>query len=224
MTTDFTKNAGGSVLVEVGETKVLCTAMVEESVPRFLLNSGRGWVTSEYDMLPSATRSRYQREARRGGIKGRTSEIQRLIGRSLRACVDMEKLGERTVYIDCDVLQADGGTRTASITGGFVALYLACRNLVLQGRIEENPIQFFVAAVSVGVVQGKTVVDLDYQKDSNADVDMNIVMDESGRLIEIQGTAEKVPFTRNRLSEMLKRAGKAIDGIVSYQKKVLKVT
>jgi ribonuclease PH len=223
ITPDYTEFALGSVLVEVGKTKVLCTAMVEESVPKFLADTGSGWVTAEYDMLPSSTPSRNKRAARRGAIKGRTSEIQRLIGRALRAGINLSKLGPRTVYIDCDVMQADGGTRTASVNGGFSALYLACRALVKNGTLEENPITRHIGAVSVGIVDGKTVVDLDYRKDSTAEVDMNVIMDEKGRIIEIQGTAEHNPFTRSSLNSMVAQAWKSIEKIITYQKKALNI-
>jgi len=219
----FTEYANGSVLVSCGRTKVLCTAMVEESVPRFLLNTGSGWVTAEYNMLPSSTPNRSAREGRRGGVRGRTSEIQRLIGRSLRAAVDLDKLGQRTVYLDCDVLQADGGTRTASVNGAFSALYAACSGLVSRGIIEEHPVFRVIGAVSVGIVNGKVNVDLDYGMDSSAEVDMNVVMDESGRLIEIQGTAEITPFSRNKLNEMVNAAWKVISKIIKKQKKLLNI-
>jgi ribonuclease PH len=223
MKKDYAGYAPGSVLIEMGSTKVICTAMPDNSVPRFLLNSGTGWVTAEYDMLPSATPTRYPREARRGGIKGRTSEIQRLIGRSLRAGIDLAKLGERTIHIDCDVLEADGGTRTASVNGGFVALYSCCQSLVRLGALETNPIEFFVGAMSVGIVEGEIVVDLDYEKDSMAEVDMNVVMDELGRIIEIQGTAEHKPFARARLNKMVAAAADAIKAVIEEQKRVLGV-
>lgn len=221
--TEYTEHAEGSVLVECGKTKVLCTAMVEESVPPFLLKSGTGWVTAEYNMLPSATSRRYVREARRGSIKGRTSEIQRLIGRSLRAVIDTKLLGRRTIYLDCDVLQADGGTRTASVNGAFTALYLACSALVSRGTVTENPVHSVLGAVSVGIVDGKIEVDLDYEMDSRADVDMNVVMNESGGVIEIQGTAEQHPFSRNRLKALVDAAWGAINIIIQKQKRCLKI-
>ena len=220
---DYTEFAEGSVLVECGRTKILCTAMVDESVPPFLLHSGSGWVTAEYNMLPSSTPKRNIREGRRGAIKGRTSEIQRLIGRSLRAAVDMKELGPRTIYLDCDVLQADGGTRTASINGSFTALYMACAELVSKGVIDNNPVFRVVGAVSVGIVGGRTHIDLDYEKDSSAEVDMNVVMDDKGRLIEIQGTAEHKPFSRAKLNEMVNAAWIAIDKIIKKQKRMLKI-
>jgi len=191
----FTRYAEGSVLVSFGETRVLCNATVEESVPPFLRGREQGWVTAEYAMLPRATHQRSPRESIRGKVGGRTHEIQRLIGRSLRAVIDLEKLGERSVQIDCDVLQADGGTRTASITGAYVALCLAVKQLQADGLIAENPITTSVAAVSVGVVDGVPVLDLDYPEDSTADVDMNYVITGDGRFVEVQGTAEEVPFT-----------------------------
>jgi len=219
----FTDYADGSVLIEMGGTRVLCSAMVEETVPPFLEESSCGWVTAEYSLLPSATPHRTSREGRKGGgVRGRTGEIQRIIGRALRAAVDLEALGERTIYIDCDVLQADGGTRTASINGGFVALALACRRLKDSGVIDHDPLRRFVGAVSVGIVRGRIVVDMDYEKDSAADVDMNVVMDEGGRIVEIQGTAEGgMPFSRTRLQEMLGVAWKAVQRIIRAQKRVL---
>lgn len=221
--TDYTEYADGSILITAGKTKVICTAMVSESVPRFLMKSGKGWVTAEYNMLPSATPDRSPRADRRGSLPGRTSEIQRLIGRSLRASIDMEKLGERSITIDCDVIQADGGTRTASISGGFVALYLACQKLVSNGKLEENPITSFVAAISIGIVDGKLVADLDYAHDSTAEVDMNVVMNDQGNLIEVQGTAEGKAFSRSQLNKMVKEAGGCIMKIIDKQKKVLNV-
>lgn len=221
---NFPTQADGSVLIEMGSTKVICTAMIEEGVPRFLMDSGTGWVTAEYNMLPASTTKRNPREGRRGGVKGRTYEIQRLIGRSLRSCINLDGLGQRTIYIDCDVVQADGGTRTAAVNGGFAALYLACRNLVRKKVIRTDPINFYIGAVSVGIVNKKILVDLDYEHDRSADVDMNIVMDEFGRLIEVQGTAEGEPFTRTRLSRMITEAHKAIQDIIKKQKKVLDIT
>ena len=191
----FTRYAEGSVLVSFGETRVLCNASVEEKVPPFLRGQGKGWVTAEYSMLPRATHSRSSREATRGKVGGRTHEIQRLIGRSLRAVVDLEKLGERSILIDCDVIQADGGTRTASITGAFVALSLAIKGLIDQGKIIESPLTGTVSAISVGIVDGIPLLDVDYSEDSQADVDMNYVITGDGRFVEVQGTAEEVPFT-----------------------------
>ncbi len=191
----YTRYAEGSVLVSFGETRVLCNASVEEKVPPFLRGQGKGWVTAEYSMLPRATHTRNAREAARGKIGGRTHEIQRLIGRSLRAVVDLEKLGERSILIDCDVLQADGGTRTASITGAYVALSLALNGLVTKGLLSQSPLMDSVSAISVGIVDGKALLDVDYSEDSQADVDMNYVITGDGRFVEVQGTAEEVPFT-----------------------------
>jgi ribonuclease PH len=211
--------AEGSALIEVGGTKVICTASVEERVPMFLRNKGTGWVTAEYAMLPRATNTRTQRETQRPS--GRTQEIQRLIGRSLRAVVDMKLLGERQIFIDCDVIQADGGTRCAAITGGYVALALACRRLLSQGVVKTSPIVSEVAAVSVGVVAGATVLDLAYAEDSVADVDMNIVCTGAGKFIEIQGTAEHAPFTRDQMDEMLAVAEKGMQQLFMIQRYAL---
>lgn len=221
MTAGFIKYPQGSVLIEVGDTRVLCSAMVEEKVPPFLKGSGSGWVTAEYSLLPSSTETRTTREAARGKISGRTSEIQRLIGRSLRAVVDMQSLGERTIWIDCDVIQADGGTRTASITGSFVALYLALQKLKADGLIESLPIKDYVAAISVGIVNGHPVLDLEYVEDSAADVDMNVVMTGRGAFVEIQGTAEGEPFDRRELDTLLALAGNGIQQLIMQQKQVL---
>src|SRR5262245_16694280 len=201
--TGYTKHAEGAALIEMGETRVLCTATVEERVPSFLKNKGVGWVTAEYAMLPRATENRTPRETGRGGPSGRTHEIQRLIGRSLRSVVDMAALGERSVTIDCDVLQADGGTRTASITGGFVALALALNKLVESGKITRAPLRDYVAAISVGVVGDRVLLDLDYGEDSAAEVDMNVVLTGDGRFVEIQGTAETEPFAQETMSRLL---------------------
>jgi ribonuclease PH len=211
------KHAEGSVLFEMGETKVVCAASVESRVPPFLKGTGKGWVTAEYSMLPRATDTRTAREGRTGKVQGRTYEIQRLIGRSLRAVVDFETLGERTITLDCDVLQADGGTRTASINGSWLALWQACSRLASQGVITGNPVKEPVAAISVGIVGGRIVTDLDYAEDSSADVDMNVVMTGSGALIEVQGTAEGAPFTRARLDSMLEAAMRACRKIVRVQ-------
>jgi ribonuclease PH len=221
MTAGFLKYPQGSVLIEAGDTRVLCSAMVEDKVPPFLKGSGSGWVTAEYSLLPSSTETRTAREATRGRISGRTSEIQRLIGRSLRAVVDMEALGERTVWIDCDVIQADGGTRTASITGSFVALYLALQKLKADGVIEKWPIKDYVAAISVGIVEGNPVLDLEYVEDFVADVDMNVVMTGSGAFVEIQGTAEGETFDRQQLDTLLALAEKGIKQLILQQKQVL---
>lgn len=217
----FLKHPDGSVLIETGDTRVLCSAMVEERVPPFLKGSNSGWVTAEYSLLPASTETRSTREAARGKISGRTSEIQRLIGRSLRAVVDMEKLGERTIWIDCDVIQADGGTRTASVTGSFVALYLALKKLKDKGTIEDIPIKDYVAAISVGIVEGIPVLDLEYVEDSGADVDMNVVMTGGGDFIEIQGTGEKSVFSRQDLDVLLGLAQKGIQELIVLQKNIL---
>ncbi len=221
ITRGIMKNAEGSALIEMGDTKVLCTATVEESVPRFLKDTGKGWVTTEYAMLPRATTERVRRDSVRGKIGGRSHEIQRIIGRVLRAVIDFEKLGERSITIDCDVLQADGGTRTASITGGFVALSEACSYLVKEGLVEETPINDYIAAVSVGTVNDKLVLDLNYEQDSSAEVDMNIAMTGAGLLVEVQGTAEGEPFSKNRLTEMIKLAEKGIKELIKKQKEAL---
>lgn len=204
---NFTKHAAGSVLIKWGDTWVLCTASVEDKVPPFLRDTGRGWITAEYSMLPSSTGGgRKDRDIKKLKMDARSSEIQRLIGRSLRAAVDMTKLGERQIIIDCDVLQADGGTRCASITGGMIALEIAIKKLIKAGVIKENPIIHRVAAVSVGVCEGKATLDLDYQHDSTAEVDLNVIMTDDGRFVELQGCAEHKPFTDKHLSEMLKLA------------------
>ena len=216
------KHAEGSVLFELGETKVVCAASVEDRVPPFLRGTGKGWVTAEYAMLPRATTTRGQREGRTGKVQGRTQEIQRLIGRSLRAVVDLESLAERTIIVDCDVLQADGGTRTASINGAWIALWRACSRLAGSGAIPKNPVREPVAAVSVGMCGGRVLVDLDYAEDSVAGVDMNVVMTGSGNLIEVQGTAEGDPFTRDQLDRMLEAAERAGRRILRVQKEWMK--
>ena len=221
ITRNFTMHAEGSVLIEFGHTKVICTASVEERVPPFLRGKEEGWVTAEYGMLPRSTSSRMRREASGGKQGGRTLEIQRLIGRSLRAVVDMKKLGERSITIDCDVIQADGGTRTASITGGFVALADAINQLMADGQLEENPLTGRVASVSVGIYQGTPVLDLDYPEDSNAETDMNVVMDDNGHFIEVQGTAEGHPFSRDEMNAMLGLAGSGIDALLAKQEQAL---
>ena len=221
LTRDYTMHAEGSVLVEFGNTKVLCNASVEERVPGFLRGRGQGWVTAEYGMLPRSTGERMGREAARGRQGGRTLEIQRLIGRSLRAVVDLKKLGERTITVDCDVIQADGGTRTASITGGYVALADAIRHLMAKGRLEHDPLNGQVASVSVGIYKGTPVLDLDYAEDSNAETDMNVVMTDSGQFIEIQGTAEGHPFSEAEMNAMLALARKGIAELTAAQKQVL---
>lgn len=221
LTRGFTRHAEGSVLVEFGDTRVLCNASVEDRVPPWLRNKGRGWVTAEYGMLPRATGSRTDREATRGRQQGRTIEIQRLIGRGLRAAVDLEALGERRVVVDCDVLQADGGTRTAAITGGYVALADAIQTLLDKRRIRRNPLHGHIAAVSVGIHQGMPVVDLDYAEDSEAETDMNVIMNEAGHFIEVQGTAEGHAFRRTELDSMLDLAAAGIDELVAAQRLAL---
>jgi len=215
------KNAEGSALIEMGDTKVLCSATVEEKVPPFLRDTGKGWVTTEYAMLPRATTERVRRDSVRGRIGGRSHEIQRIIGRALRAVIDLDKLGERSITIDCDVLQADGGTRTASITGAFVALSEAVLFLSTEGLVEDNPIKDFIAAVSVGIIDNKLALDFDYEQDSHAEVDMNVAMTGAGLLVEVQGTAEGKPFSKNRLTEMIKLAEKGIKELIKKQKEVL---
>ncbi len=219
----YTRHAEGSVLIECGDTKVLCTASVEEKVPGFLKGRGQGWVTAEYGMLPRSTNTRMDREAARGKQSGRTQEIQRLIGRALRAVVDMKALGERTIQIDCDVIQADGGTRTASITGAYVALQDAVTFLLDKKLIAATPIMDAVAAVSVGIYQGAPVLDLDYAEDSNCDTDMNVVMTGKGGMVEVQGTAEGVPFTRDELSALLEHAQNGIGQLIVAQRAALAV-
>src|SRR5918995_298596 len=221
LTPDFLVHAEGSVLVEAGKTKVICTASVEDRVPPFLRNTGKGWVTAEYGMLPRATSTRTQREATAGKVGGRTQEIQRLIGRSLRSVMRLPELGERTVWVDCDVIQADGGTRTASITGGFVAMVLALQRLRESGVLKAIPVQDHVAATSVGVVSGVPMLDLAYDEDSKADVDMNVVKTGDGRFIEVQGTAEGPPFERRALDELIALADAGIRQLVALQKTVI---
>lgn len=222
ITRHYTKHAEGSVLVEFGETKVLCNATVDETVPRFLKGQNQGWVTAEYGMLPRATNSRTQREAAKGKQTGRTMEIQRLIARSLRAMIDLKVLGEYTITLDCDVIQADGGTRTASITGACVALNDAINTMLANGQIKQNPIKSLVAAVSVGIVEGEAICDLEYIEDSNAQTDMNVVMTDDGRIIEIQGTAEGEPFSHDELLKLLDLAKNGITTIIKAQKQALK--
>lgn len=221
LTRQYTCHAEGSVLVEFGRTKVLCTASVTDGVPRFLKGQGQGWVTAEYGMLPRSTHSRMDREAAKGKQSGRTQEIQRLIGRSLRACVDMKKLGENTINIDCDVLQADGGTRTASITGAAVALADALSWLLEKKKIKEDPLIGLVASVSVGICKGEPVLDLDYDEDSGADTDMNVVMTQQGGFVEIQGTAEHEPFTLEQQQALLQLARDGIAELVKKQQQAL---
>ena len=219
--TNYLLTAEGCALIEVGNTRVLCAASIEDTVPAFLRNSGKGWVTAEYSMLPRATATRTPREITKGRASGRTLEIQRLIGRSLRAVVDMNLLGERSVIVDCDVLQADGGTRTASITGAFIALSIALQRLVDFGTLKSFPIRDHVAATSVGIVSGETLLDLCYEEDSQADVDMNIVMTGAGRFIEIQSTAEKKPFDDAQLAALLDLGRKGVRDLVELQRKAL---
>lgn len=218
---DFTKHAEGSVLVAFGDTRVLCTASVVENVPRFLKGSGKGWLTAEYGMLPRSTHDRIDREASRGKQGGRTLEIQRLIGRSLRAAVDLKAMGERTIYIDCDVIQADGGTRTASITGSCIALAKACEYMVKRKMVKKNPFQQLIASVSVGIYQGHPILDLDYNEDSNADTDMNVIMNEEGKFIEIQGTAEEQAFSLPELNDMLEYAKQGIESLIAKQQAIV---
>ena len=216
--TDYLLTAEGSALIEVGNTRVLCAASIEETVPPFLRGSGKGWVTAEYSMLPRATATRTAREISKGRASGRTMEIQRLIGRSLRSVIDMDALGERSIILDCDVLQADGGTRTAAITGAYIALSAAIRQLVKFGALKKSPIRDFVAATSVGLIRGTPMLDLCYEEDSQADVDMNVVMTGSGQFVELQATAEKTAFDDAQMSEMLALARRGIAELVTIQK------
>ncbi len=220
-TRNYTKHAEGSVLVEFGDTKVICTVSIDESVPPFLRDKGQGWITAEYGMLPRSTGSRMRRESASGKQSGRTQEIQRLIGRSLRAVVDLEKLGARTLQIDCDVIQADGGTRTASITGAFVALHDALQGLQASGKLAEWPLRDFIAAISVGIYNGQAVLDLDYDEDSDCETDMNVVMTGSGGFVEIQGTAEGMPFSRDEMNAMLDLANSGIRQLIEQPQAVL---
>lgn len=221
ITRHYTKHAEGSVLVEFGDTKVICTVSVETGIPRFLKGSGQGWLTAEYGMLPRSTGERMQRESAKGKQSGRTQEIQRLIGRSLRAALDLKKLGENTLHIDCDVIQADGGTRTASITGATVALIDALAVMKERGLIKSDPFKHFIAAVSVGIYQGEAVLDLDYLEDSKAETDLNVVMTDAGGFIEVQGTAEGAPFQSDELNNMLALAKQGIEQIFTLQKQAL---
>ncbi|NMA82430.1 MAG: ribonuclease PH [Epulopiscium sp.] len=221
MTLHYIKHPEGSVLIEMGETKIICNASIEDKVPHFKKGSGEGWITAEYDMLPRATHTRNIRDIHRLKQNKRTVEIQRLIGRALRSVVDLTVIGERTITIDCDVIQADGGTRTASITGAYVALYLACKKLLDQNQIQAMPMVSYVAAVSVGIVQGQPLLDLCYEEDSQADVDMNVIMNDKGEFIEIQGTAEKHPFSRVQLDQLLQLGEKGIQELIKIQKKAL---
>ncbi len=221
ITRGYTKFAEGSVLIEMGDTKVICTATVEEKVPPFLKGENKGWVTAEYSMLPRATSVRTIREAARGRLGGRTQEIQRLIGRAIRSIMDLGALGERTIWLDCDVIQADGGTRTASITGSFVALMDALQCLVNRGQLEKLPVTDCLAAISVGKVAGEMLLDLDYEEDSKAEVDMNVVMTGNGKIVEIQGTAEEQPFTKEELDVLMDYAAKGIRELILAQKQSL---
>jgi len=221
ITTGYIKTADGSVLIEMGDTRVICTAKLEERVPPFLRNSGKGWITAEYGMLPGSSQVRIGRESARGGVGGRTHEIQRLIGRSLRAVADLKSLGERSVWIDCDVIQADGGTRTASITGAYVALIEAVRRWLERGIVATDPIKDAVAAVSIGMVDRRILLDLCYEEDSKADVDMNFVMTGSGKFIEVQGTAESAPFTRKQMERMSEIAQQGIKELLKAQKNAI---
>jgi len=221
VTRNYISHADGSVFIEMGKTRIVCTAIVEDKVPRFLAGKGSGWITAEYDMIPGAAPQRIVRAQTTGRINGRTHEIQRLIGRSLRAVVDLNKIGERTVWIDCDVIEADGGTRTASITGSFIALFDCMHSMIEKKIIDTIPIENFLAAVSVGIVDGEILVDLCFEEDSRAQVDMNVVMDSKGELIEVQSTAELKPFSREDFDKMLEKATSAIKEIIEIQKKIL---
>lgn len=220
--TGFMEYAEGSCLLQAGNTKVICTASVEDGVPPFLRGKGEGWVTAEYGMLPRSCKSRIPRESSKGKAGGRTHEIQRLIGRSMRSVVDLKALGERTIWLDCDVLQGDGGTRCAGVTGSFIALCLAFEAMKTRGILQRIPVREFVAAVSVGIVDGKPCLDLNYEEDSRAEVDMNIIMTGSGKFVEVQGTAEREPFSRSDMDDMIKLAKKGIDGLIAKQKTALK--
>lgn len=220
--TDYIKYAEGSCLFEAGNTKVICTATVEDGVPLFLKGQGTGWITSEYSMIPRSCKKRVSRESTKGKKAGRTHEIQRLIGRVLRGVIDMDTLGERTIWMDCDVIQADGGTRCASITGSFIALCLALGNMKKEGILTEVPVKHFVAGISVGILNGDILLDLNYDEDSAAEVDMNVVMTDSGEFVEIQGTAEKKPFSRQEMDKCLELAQKGITSLIGKQKEVLK--
>jgi ribonuclease PH len=221
VTRNYISHADGSVFIEMGKTRIVCTATVEDKVPRFLAGKGSGWITAEYDMIPGAAPQRIVRAQTTGRINGRTHEIQRLIGRSLRSVVDLNKIGERTIWIDCDVIEADGGTRTASITGSFIALFDCMHSMIEKKIIDTMPIENFLAAVSVGIVDGEILVDLCFEEDSRAQVDMNVVMDSKGELIEVQSTAELSPFSREDFDKMLEKATSAIKEIIEIQKKIL---
>ncbi|MBI9011146.1 MAG: ribonuclease PH [Clostridiales bacterium] len=221
VTTDYLLHPEGSVLIEMGNTKVICTASVEEKVPSFLKGQNKGWVTAEYSMLPRSTHTRKIRDIAKGKLDGRTSEIQRLIGRSLRSVVDLEKLGDRTIWLDCDVIQADGGTRTASITGAFIAMVSAMQKLKEKGLIQEIPVKTYLAAISVGLLEEHIALDLCYEEDSSAIVDMNVIMTQDKRIVEVQGTGEEAPFTREQLNKMLDYAEKGILELVAVQKEYI---
>lgn len=221
ITTNYTKHAEGSVLIEVGETKVICTATIEDKVPGFMRGEGKGWITAEYSMLPRATNTRNQRESTRGKVSGRTMEISRLIGRALRSVVDFELLGEKTIWLDCDVIQADGGTRTASITGAYVALVEACNKLLVDKKLNKMPVQSFVAATSVGIIDSEARMDLNYEEDSKAKVDMNIIMTNEGKYVEIQGTGEESPFSGEELTELLSLGKSGVLQLIEFQKEAL---
>ncbi|CAJ1003462.1 ribonuclease PH [Brevibacillus aydinogluensis] len=221
ITRNYIKHAEGSCLIEVGDTKVICTATLEDRVPPFMRGGGKGWITAEYSMLPRATESRNPRESSKGKVGGRTMEIQRLIGRALRSVVQLEAMGERTIWLDCDVIQADGGTRTAAITGAFVAMVDAMQKLVEAGTLKQLPLRDFLAATSVGIIDGEPMLDLNYKEDSTATVDMNIVMTGQGKFVELQGTGEEAPFTGEQLHELLDLAKKGIDGLIAAQKEAL---
>jgi len=221
ITRKYISHADGSVFIEMGNTRIVCTATVEEKVPPFLRGKGKGWITAEYDMIPGSTHRRVIRPQASGRINGRTHEIQRLIGRSLRAAVDLDKIGERTIWIDCDVIEADGGTRTASITGSFIALFDCLQGMIEKKLIDEMPIESFVAAISVGIVNGEVLVDLCFSEDSNAEVDMNVVSNSKGNLIEVQSTAEGAPFSKEQFDQMLESALSSIENILELQKKIL---
>lgn len=221
ITPHYIKHAEGSVLIEVGDTKVICTASIEEKVPPFMKGQGKGWINAEYSMLPRATQVRNQRESAKGKIGGRTMEIQRLIGRALRSVIQLEALGERTITIDCDVIQADGGTRTTSITGAFVALCFAIHKLMKDNKLKSSPITDFLASISVGIIQEKACLDLNYVEDSQAKVDMNVVMTGQGKFVEVQGTGEEAPFSREELNELLALAELGIERMIEKQKEVL---
>ncbi len=221
ITRKYISHADGSVFIEMGNTRIVCTATIEEKVPPFLRGKGKGWITAEYDMIPGSTPRRIIRPQATGRINGRTHEIQRLIGRSLRAAVDLDMIGERTIWIDCDVIEADGGTRTASITGSFIALFDSLQGMIENEIINEMPIESFVAAISVGIVDGEIMTDLCFTEDSTAEVDMNVVANSKGNLIEVQSTAEGAPFSREQFDQMLADASSAIEGIIELQKKIL---